>query len=339
MKKNVIVIIAIFLLSFFLCSCKAETVKEDSFFAMDTFISIQCSGHDAEEAVSMCKKEIDALDRLFRPSDDSSDVFKINHSDVPSVEIQKDTSDLLAVAKDISEYTDGSFDITIRPLVELWGFETDTPHVPFASDIESRLPIKGSSSFQTDSERIHMNECISIDFGGIAKGYCTDKMKDILDSKNVSGAIVSLGGNILAYKEKSDGTPWAVAVMDPKNPDSYAGILKVKNRFVITSGSYQRNFTENGKEYHHILDPKTGYPVDNNLLSVTVISKNGASADALSTAFFVMGYEKAKECYSKLPEKICPDAVLFVTKDNSVYTIGDTDFTVHGDYSCIKEEY
>ena len=302
-------------------------------------MSLECIGNDAEKAVAACKHEIERLDTLFSPTYLSSDIYSINHRYGNTVSVNSETVELLYCAKAVSKATQGVFDITIRPLVELWGFETDSPSVPAAEKIQSCLPLKGESSITAAGNYVFINNGVSVDVGGIAKGYCSDRLKEILDTFNLQGGVFSLGGNILAYKTKQDGSPWNVAVMDPLDGSSYAGILKAENSFVVTSGSYQRCFEENGKVYHHILDPKTGYPADSGLLSVTVVSENGTYADALSTAFFVLGYDGSKNVFYSLKDDMRPEGAIFITKEKTIYILGDIDFTSHGDYRCIEETF
>ena len=145
-----------------------------------------------------------------------------------------------------------------------------------------------------DSGKAYLQkEGMAVDLGGIAKGYASDKVAELLKEKGVASAIVSLGGNVYGVGTKPDGEKWEVALANPLDANDYCGLISIENQAVVTSGGYQRYFEENGKKYHHIIDPATGYPAESGLLSVTIISDSGTEADVLSTALYVMGLEKA----------------------------------------------
>ena len=184
--------------------------------------------------------------------------------------------------------------MTIAPLVTLWGITTDSPRVPAQSEIASLLPLVGSEHIHIDGNSVALDSGCGVDLGGIAKGYASDRVAEILKQYGVTGAAVSLGGNVYVCGKKSDGSAWNVAVQDPKDTSAYAMTLALTDTFAVTSGGYQRYFTgSDGRVYQHILDPRTGRPAETDLLSVTVIAQNGTMADAYSTALYVMGEEAA----------------------------------------------
>ncbi|MDI3535253.1 MAG: FAD:protein transferase, partial [Thermosediminibacterales bacterium] len=159
-------------------------------------------------------------------------------------------------------------------------------------------------------------EEMMLDLGGIAKGYAADEVSKILKENHVKHAIVNLGGNVLAYGNKPDGSKWRIGIQKPFAPrGDYAGVVSVINKAVVTSGIYERYFEENGKIYHHILDPETGYPVENNLMSVTIITDKSIDADSLSTSVFAMGLKEGLN----LIEKLDNTEAIFITKDSKIY--------------------
>ena len=268
------------LICILICGC-SKTEKTD-IFAMDTIISLEVYGTKTSEALEKMNEEIMRIDEKFSP--------KSNF-------VLDETKDILKISDRVSELTNGSFDITLGQVMQVWGFRDGTPGIPEHSDIVSAR-----------KEKVY-------DFGGIAKGYAGDRLSRIADEYGVSG-IFSLGGNIQAVGTKKDGKPWRVGIANPENTKDYIGYVEVCDKAVVTSGVYQRFFEENGKIYHHIIDPKTGYPADSELLSVTVIADSGTFADALSTALFVAGKEAAMELYNSGEIEF---EAIFIDRDGNVF--------------------
>ena len=196
--------------------------------------------------------------------------------------------------------TGGAFDITVYPLMDLWGFTTGKFAVPDAQELSALLAQCGSDKLTVNGDTIMLAEGQGIDLGGIAKGYTSGHLMKIFEEYDLVGAVVSLGGNVQCYRTKTDGSLWRCGIQDPQDPENgsaYLGVVSVADRAVITSGAYERYFVDEatGKTYHHILDPKTGYPAESGLLSVTVVSTDGMLADGLSTSCYVMGLEQSAE--------------------------------------------
>ena len=211
--------------------------------------------------------------------------------------------------------------------MEAWGFSAGKYRVPSDQEIEKLKKKVGSDrvKWNTQTGQITLPEGSRIDFGGIAKGYTSYKLKEIFAKYKITGAIVSLGGNVETYGSRPEGGSWKVGIENPSVSalkGDYVGILSLGEEAVITSGSYQRYFEKDGKKYHHILDPATGKPVDNGLLSVTVISPDGAMADGLSTALFVMGEEKGIQYYKQHKKEM--DVVWLKTDGTILVTEGLT---------------
>lgn len=265
-------------------------------FAMDTYMSITAYGEKSGEAVDAAETEIKRLDELLSTGSDDSEVTKINKEG--GGKLSEDTSYLVKRALDIYQDTDGVFDITIYPVMKAWGFAGDTFAVPDKNTLEQALSLVNAAKLSYDEKSSNLSfekEGMEIDLGGIAKGYTSDRVIDILKSYGIEHAMINLGGNVDLLGKKVDGSEWRIAVQDPESEDDYIGILTVSDKSVITSGGYERYFEEDGVRYHHIIDPSTGYPANHGLTSVTIVSSDGTLADALSTSLFVMGKDKAIE--------------------------------------------
>lgn len=299
MKRSGVIGLIISLMMSVFCGCAdaGESASRD-FYAMDTYMTVTANGANADKAVKAAEKEIKRLDATLNAEDENSEIYRLNKKG--ELRLSDDTAALVSNALKYSNLTDGAFNPAVHPLMKFWGFTTGKYRVPESKEISSALKL-----VRTDKINLKENtaefvvEGLEIDLGGIAKGYASSKVVDIFKAHGVESGIVNLGGNVHTVGYKPDGSEWSVAVEDPNSEDSYLCLLKIHDKAVITSGGYERYFEKDGKTYHHILDPSTGYPVDNGLESVTVVSSDGTMADALSTALFVMGKEKAVEFWRK----------------------------------------
>lgn len=321
----------ILLLALSLCGCsvKNSTPQKHSsrFFAMDTFMEITVySEHDPAAVFEACQNRVSELDSLLSVHNPSGDLGRLNSSRGTIVSVSPETLTVLRAASEICAVSDGAFNIATGSLTELWGFETDSPRVPDQEAVRDLLPLPGPECLAFHENGVSLEKPVSLNLGAIAKGYCSDDLCRILKENGVTSALLSLGGNISAVGSKPDGSLWKIAVQDPSDPSGYVGIVSVRDKSVVTSGSYQRFFTENGKNYHHILDPETGFPAESGLLSVTVISDSGTYADALSTCFFVLGISDSLALLDRLPDQIRPDGIIFVLNDHSIQIAGNPDF-------------
>lgn len=266
-------------------------------FAMDTYMTITGYGARCEEAVQAAAAEIKRLDALLSVGAADSEISKINCSGAG--ELSADTRVMVEEAQKLYEETDGAFDITIYPLMELWGFTNDQFAVPTKLELETVRNKTGSEklSYDPDTAMLQLGAADGIDLGGIAKGYTSDRLMEIFAEYDLVCGLVSLGGNVQCYGTKPDGSFWRCGIQDPFAADgggSLMGVLEVADQAVITSGAYERYFMdEDGNKYHHILNPKTGWPAESGLVSVSIVSDSGMLADGLSTALYVMGLEKA----------------------------------------------
>lgn len=269
------------------------------FFAMNTYMTITVNGTDAKAAADAAVTAVNDLEQSLSRNIASSEISAINSkAGVSPVVVSQETYGLIKSAVEYSARTDGVFDITIAPVMDVWGFTDGNYRVPAQSEIDTALA-------KVDYTKIVLNDAdstvflsetgMSIDLGGIAKGYASDVVQTVIKSYDVSSAMISLGGNVAVLGKKADSSLFKIAITDPVNPDQYIGILESTDVSVITSGGYERFFTEGGVTYIHIMDPATGSPVQSDLLSVTIVTPDGTEGDALSTALFVMGRDKAIE--------------------------------------------
>lgn len=292
MKRILLACISALLLCALGCGRKADTY-ETALFAMDTYCTIEAYGKGAEAAAASAAGELKRLDALFSIGLPDSDTARINAAGGGPVRMAKDTAALIDTALAVSAETGGAFDISIGPVVRLWGFYDEVQRVPAEDAVRAALSKVDYRRLALDGMYLHTGAGQSLDFGGVAKGYAADRMAEVLTASGAEGALISLGGNVQAVGARPDGAPWRIAVRDPFDEDAVLGVVEAMDCAVVTAGSYQRYFEAEGRRYHHIIDPRTGYPAESGLVSVTVIADSGARADALSTALFVLGPERA----------------------------------------------
>lgn len=298
-------------------------------FAMDTYMEFTAYGKNSEKAVDAAIEEVQKLDAMLSAENSKSEVYALNEQG--NLQATDDLAELILRGKEIYQETDGLFDDTIYPVMKLWGFPTGNYHVPTAAEVQKKLALvdgnkveiqtRDSDEKGRDSKEktkfVTLGADQQIDFGGIAKGYTGQKLAELFQEYGVSSALVSLGGNIQAIGTKPDGSSWKVGIRDPKGgQQDYIGVLFVENQAVVTSGGYERYFEEDGKTYIHIINPRTGYPADGDLLSVTIVSRDGTLADGMSTAFYIMGYEKACQFWRQHREEF---NVILVTDDGKIH--------------------
>ncbi|MEI3281040.1 MAG: FAD:protein FMN transferase [Eubacterium ramulus] len=265
-------------------------------FAMDTYMTLTAYGENAQEAVEAGIAEIQRLDDLLSTGKDTSEVAQINANG--GGVLSEDTDYLVKRALDIYQSTNGAFDISIYPVMQLWGFTTGNFAVPSESDLAAKLALVDAGKIilsEENGQNISLPEGMEIDLGGIAKGYTSGRVMDVMKSYGIKSAIINLGGNAHVLGNKTDGSQWKVGIQDPEDENGYLGGVSVTDKAIITSGGYERYFVDKdtGVKYHHIIDPKTGYSANNGLISVTIVSADSTLADGLSTSLFVLGTEDA----------------------------------------------
>ena len=285
-------------------------------FAMDTYMTLTAYGKNAKKALDEAVDEINNIEQLVSTGIDSSEVSQINKNGKGSV--SETTGYLIKRSKEIYDSTNGVFDITIYPIMQAWGFPTENYRVPGKKELKKLRGLMGADHVLYDEKKQEVTldkKGMKIDLGGIAKGYTSSKVMDIFKENGISSAVISLGGNVQTLNGKPDGSDWRVAVENPADTGSYIGVLSIKDKAVITSGGYERYFTQDGKTFHHIIEPADGYPATNGLTSVTIVSDDGTLADGLSTSLFIMGPEKAQKYWKEHSDEF--DTIL-VKDDGSI---------------------
>ncbi|MGP1434391.1 MAG: FAD:protein FMN transferase [Catonella sp.] len=291
-----------------------EEASESELFALDTVITLKVYGRRRNEVLKKLENRINELDELLSTGKETSEVSILNKSG--KAVLSKTGTELMKRSLELNRKTDGLFDITIYPLMELWGFTSKNYKVPSDKEIKEKLKNVGSDKIIFDEptgEISFKNEGMKIDFGGIGKGYITDELVKVLTEEGVESAIINLGGNVFGFNKKPDGSLWNVAIRDPNQIEEYMLAIRIENSAVITSGGYERYFEENGVRYHHILDPRSGRPSDSGLKSVSIVSRDGTLADTLSTSLFIMGEDGAIKYWKENGSNF--DIILF-TNDN-----------------------
>lgn len=317
MKKSLLIIITILLLISASCKRGNEEPLSRTGFHLNTIINITIYGGNGNETLDLAFDEVDRLEALLSKHVEGSDIYKINEAaGQTSIELQPDTMVLLAESKRFFELSKGFFDITVGPLVDLWGIGTEEAAVPAPNDLEAALDLVNMDAFDfCCSSAELLKDGMSIDTGGIAKGYIADKVAQVLKDEGCSGAVINLGGNVLTIGKKPDGSKWRIGVQDPfKSTGTYMEVVEIDEMSVVTSGPYERNFEEDGVVYHHILNPYTGYPIENNIAGVTVISGKSIDGDGLSTSIFAMGAKAGLELVEKTENTEC----YFVLNDGTI---------------------
>ncbi len=282
-----------------LTGCGAETA-ELTFLAMDTVMSVSVYGRDASAAAGSCRDEVERLESLLSVTDENSEIYAINHAQGQPVAVSEETAELLARALELCGITGGALDITVYPVVRAWGFTTGEYRVPDGDELTRLLENVDYTRVELENGAVTLPEGFQLDLGSVAKGYTADRLTALLEDAGVESALLDLGHNIQLIGSRPDGNDWNIAVQSPQG-EGYAGVLSVSDCAVVTSGGYERCFTdENGVTHHHIIDPATGQSADSALASSTIIGPSGLVCDALSTAVYVMGAERASQLWREL---------------------------------------
>ena len=299
-----------------LVGCASAQPKKQTVvgFYLDTVITLTAYVDDAtvlNEALAECGRYEQLLSRTV----EGSDVWRINHAGGQPVEVSNETLEILDVARQVSERSDGMFDVTIAPVSTMWDLPSGAAVVPDADAIAEAATLVNYTKVKTDNGLVTLPEGMMIDLGGIAKGYIADAVKGYLAERGVESAVLSFGGNIVAIGLKPDGSPWKVGIQDIDKPTGEYMLVSLNyGGSTVTSGIYERGFESGGVYYHHILDPNTGWPVQNELASVTIFSDSSMWGDALATAAFSLGTEAG----TRLIEGIDGVEAVFIARDRSV---------------------
>ena len=328
-RAFIIVFVVLMLLSLMTgCISGAGGQYDKDIFALDTVITIKVFGdRSAKKAMDRAIDRIKEIEDHMSPTRKGSDVSKVNQAaGVEPVEVHDDTFYVIQKALEYGRLTEGIFDITIRPIVELWGITSDHPKVPTEQEIKEKLSLIDYKKVIIDDEKktVYLEDKgMGIDLGAIAKGYAADEAARILREAGVKHALLNLGGNIITIGGKPDGSSWRIGLQDPRAKETgqdHFAIIEVANTTIVSSGDYERYIVEiyekTGERYHHIFDPRIGSPARSGLMACSIITDSSIDADALSTIVFIMGYE---EGFKAVQEMANVEAIA-VTLDKDVYT-------------------
>ncbi len=290
------------------------SVYTDTLF--DTVVRIEILDRTDEEVLKGCDNICKKYHAMFSNKIEDSEISRINSAGGNPVEVSDETVTLLKKAIYYGDLSNGAFDVTIAPVSNLWDFHSETPAPPAQEAIYEAASHVDYKNILIDGNTVRLlDPYAAIDVGGIAKGYIADILKKYLKEQGVKHAVINLGGNVLAMGSRLDGSDYNIGIQKPFDMTGEPiTSVRISNKSVVTSGTYQRYFEADGKLYHHILDPHTGYPCENNLTSVTIITNSSLTADALSTTCFLLGYDKSMRLIEQLDNV---DAV-FITNDNKI---------------------
>lgn len=283
----------------------------------DTVIKVEIFDAVDEKVIKGCEKLCIKYDAMFSRTNENSEVSKINHAGGNPVEVSAETITLIKKGLYYGKLSNGVFDISVAPLVDKWDFKAETPALPDAGALAEAVGHVNYKNILIKNNTVTLTDpAAGIDLGAIAKGYIADQLKKYLKEQGVKHALINLGGNVLAIGKKADGSPFNIGIQKPfDEAGKPITSVKIDDQSLVSSGNYQRYFEIDGKNYHHILEPNTGYPVDNDLSSVSIITNSSLTADALSTTCFLLGKDKGMALIDKLDNV---DAV-FITKDNQIH--------------------
>ena len=324
-----------------LSGCSAQTKSEENTAAdsqepisataikLNTAVTVTIYDSNDKNLLTECMNLCDKYEKIFSRTASDSELYQLNHRELAPVErtentyqVSDDLAELVSEGLDYSELSKEAFDIAIEPLTSLWDFTAKDPQVPEDSLIQAALPKCDYHNISVDKDKNEITlktDDTAIELGAIAKGYIADRLKDYLVSQNVKSAIINLGGNVLCIGEKPDNSAFKIGIQKPfADRSETIAVMDIKDKSVVSSGIYERCFEQNGTLYHHLLNPETGYPYDNGLIAVTIISDKSVDGDALSTTCFALGLEDGM----KLAESLDDVQAFFVTSDYEIhYTI------------------
>jgi|LSQX01.3.fsa_nt_gb thiamine biosynthesis lipoprotein len=334
MKKRALICIA-FLLALLVCSCALDngenSKKSSTSFAMGAVVTQTVYGGD-EEILNDAIKAIKALDMEISYRKDNSQLADLNKDKTltPSEKV----FELISQSVKLSEETRGKYDITVLKLVKLWGFDGDSPSLPSEEDINKALENTGYENIKIEGKTVSLTGGVEIDLSAAGKGEACEVAVNEYKKAGISGAVVTVGGSVGVYGSKN-GEKFTIGIRNPFDTASLIGKIKTTDTFISTSGSYEKNFEKDGMVYHHLLDPDTGYPVFNNLISVTVVCDDGGLSDMLASAFFCMGIDNSIPLLEEYSAE-----VVFITTDKQIYiTKGLADsFESTNKYTVITDE-
>ena len=309
-----------FVFLFFSCSGKIEPRTQT---AMDTLCTVNAFEDGTKKLYDEIFERLAQIEKEFSATLPDSEISQINSmAGISAVQTNEEVLNVMDFALKTAWISDGAFTPAAGPLVDLWGINTDHQRIPSQAEINKALELVDFGCVGLSRDSVFLRKAgMKVNLGGIVKGFAADEVCKILKKHNVKKAVVDLGGNIYVYGKKSDGSKWTVGIKNPDSPSS-APLLRlcINENSVVTSGSYERFFEADGKKYHHIFNPATGFPADSGIVSATVISPSSIAADALSTATFVLGVEKSFKLLDKFKKEFGTDiSSVFICKYGSVF--------------------
>jgi len=279
-----------------------EEPSKTEFFGMNTYITFTAYGSGAEKALEEAEQKMLELEQTWSVTEEGSEIYQVNHSNGEAVTVSEETTEVIDYALSMAEDTDGALEPTIYPILQAWGFTTGKNRVPESTEIAELLDQIGYQKIILTENQIQLPQGMELDLGAVGKGYAGDLVTELLKERGITSALLDIGGNIQAIGTRPDGTNWQLGIRNPFG-EGTLGVLAASDKAVVTSGNYERYFVgDDGKEYGHIIDPKTGYPVENELASLTIITQEGKQGDALSTALYVKGLEGAVSYWREHPD-------------------------------------
>lgn len=304
-----------------------QPIKKSSFL-LDTIVTVQVYDSQDESILNEAVELIKYYELIFSRTNEKSELYRLNHGLLDheglSYTISDELAEILSYGIKYGDLSSGYFDITIAPISSLWDFKTENPTLPAEDSLNKAISLVDYKNMTLTSNTLTFkNEEIEIDLGGIAKGYIADRIKDFLLEQGVKSAMINLGGNVLCVGSKPDGSHFNIGIQMPyADRNETIAAMEISDMSVVSSGIYERFITVDGKSYHHILNPKTGYPFENNLISVSIISPYSVDGDGLSTTTFALGLEKGMKLIESLPNTYA----IFITDDYKLhYTNGFED--------------
>lgn len=286
---------------------------------LNTFVTVTLYDTDDQEILDGCFDLCAEYENLLSRTKETSEIYRLNHraEGERSLQVSEKTAQVIAKGLEYSRLSDGAFDITIEPLSSLWDFTAENPQVPPEEAIrEARERVNYRNVSLEGNVVTFADDVTTIDLGAIAKGFIADEIKAYLIEEGVGSAIINLGGNVLCVGARPDETPFRIGIQRPfAERNEVAGALDIEDMSVVSSGVYERHFIQDGVNYHHLLNPRTGYPYENGLVQVTIISRDSVDGDGLSTTCFALGIEEGSELIESMEDIYG----IFMTEDGSIY--------------------
>jgi thiamine biosynthesis lipoprotein len=327
-RKKPAAIVMVIIVAGILTACTSTMAPKDptyeaESFAMGTIVTQKVTGAKGQTAMDEVTGEIKSLEKLLTFRAPEGDVYKLNeNAGIKNVALDPATVKIIKKAIQVAELSGGTYDITVGPLVRSWAIGTPQQHIPSKEELQKILPLVNYKDIYVDEHSGGLKRAGQmIDLGGIAKGYAGDVAIQIYKKYGIQSAFINIGGNVVTLGNKPDGSPWKIGIRNPRPKENETqgeqllGYITVKDKAVSTAGNDQRYFEIDGQRYHHIFDPKTGYPAKLDLMSVTLVTDSSLDSDAFDTAVFILGLEKGKEL---LRQRGNVEAI-FITTDKKIY--------------------